>query len=113
MKRREFIKYGTGGLAALVFGNIPGISGNQAFGVAPPPPQKVGVINLTVTDAIKEMVTHNTGKLPNGTTVGPGNPAHCYFWIFKDSANPLPADCPGADYLCHYGLRPLKVNCDQ
>ncbi|MCK9374685.1 MAG: multicopper oxidase domain-containing protein [Syntrophobacterales bacterium] len=109
MKRRDFIKCGTCGLAALVLGNVPGILGNSANAAAPPRKggANAGVINLTVTDAIKEMVTHNTGQLPNGAVVGPGNPARCYFWIFKDQN--LPADCPGPVIFTTKGYR-LTVN---
>lgn len=91
MKRRDFIKYSSAGLAALVVGpKIPGILDNPVFAAAP-----ALTVNLTVTDCIKEMVTHNTGLLPNGTRVGTGNPARCYFWIYKATSPDLPADCPG------------------
>ena len=39
-------------------------------------------LELTVTDALKDMVTHNSI-----------NTAQCYFWIYKHPT--LPADCPG------------------
>ncbi|MHB8069311.1 MAG: multicopper oxidase domain-containing protein [Desulfobaccales bacterium] len=83
MKRREFIKYGTGGLAALVVGTkMPWVMDNPAYAsnIA-----TNGIINLNITDAVKQMVTHN-----------PGHPATCYFWIYQDAGpNPVPADCPG------------------
>lgn len=89
MERRDFIKTTTAALAALVVGSkIPGISDNPAIAATQ-------TLDFTITDAVKDMVTHNTGLLPNGTRVGPGNPAQCYFWIYKSNVPNLPADCPG------------------
>ncbi len=91
MKRRDFIKYGAGGLTTLVVGSkLPWLMDNPAYAAV-----QVRTINFTVTDALKDMVTNNTGVLPDGTVVGPGNPAQCYFWIYKCTFPDLPPDCPG------------------
>ena len=83
MKRRDFIKYGMGGLGALVVGTkMPWLMDNPAYASNL---NTTGVINLNVTDAMKQMVTWN-----------PGHDARCYFWIYQDAGpNPLPPDCPG------------------
>lgn len=91
MKRRDFIKYGMGGLTTLVVGSkMPWLMDNPAYGAV-----QARTLNFTITDALKDMVTHNTGVLPNGTPVGPGNPAQCYFWVYKSNIPALDADCPG------------------
>ncbi len=88
MKRRDFIKYGAGGLAALVMGpKLSWLMDNPAYASNL---NTTGIINLVITDAMKQMVTWN-----------PTHPATCYFWIYQDdplapgNANPLPPDCPG------------------
>ena len=78
LNRREFIKFGAGGMAALVVGaKMPWILDNEAFAAAP-----VQSLNFTITDAIKDMATHNTI-----------NPAQCYFWVYKEAT--LPFEVPG------------------
>ena len=88
MKRRDFIKYGAGGLAALVMGpKLSFLLDNPAYASNL---NTTGVLNLVITDAMKQMVTWN-----------PTHNATCYFWIFQDdplapgNTNPLPPDCPG------------------
>ena len=84
--RRGFIKAAAGGLAALVVGRaIPGISDNPAYGA-------VAVQSLTfrITDAIKEMVTHNAV-----------NNATCYFWLFKEDR--FEAEVPGPNVFTTQG----------
>jgi len=104
MKRRDFVKYGATGLAAIVMGPKLGwLMDDPAYASNL---NTTGVINLVVTDAVKEMVTFNDGLLANRVTrVGPGSPATCFFWIFQDAdqnfntfptaPTALPADCPG------------------
>jgi hypothetical protein len=88
MKRREFLKYGAGGIAALVVGKaIPGMFGDEAYAQVP-----VTELNFTITDALKNMVTHNDI-----------NQAQCYFWIYKEAS--LPADCPGPHIFVIRGER--------
>ncbi len=80
MKRRDFLKLSAAGVATLVLSSrIPGLGVDDAFGANP-------VLNVTITDAVKDMVTHNSI-----------NNAQCYFWIYKMTANgvDVPADCPG------------------
>src|SRR5512132_2768383 len=87
LNRRDFLTYGMG---AVVVGQMPWIFENKAFAAV-----QVQSRDFTITDALKEMSTHNTGQLPDGTVVGPGNPAQCYFWIYKSNTPPLDAECPG------------------
>ncbi|MBI5585406.1 MAG: multicopper oxidase domain-containing protein [Deltaproteobacteria bacterium] len=78
MSRRNFLKYGLGGTAALVVGTrMPWLTDNEAYAA-----HHVQTLNFTITDAMKEMVTHNAV-----------NDARCYFWIYKEDR--FPADCPG------------------
>ncbi len=78
VSRREFVKYGLGGIAALVVGSeIPWVLGNKAHAAA-----HVETLNFHITDALKDMATHNTI-----------NSAQCYFWIYKEDR--LPAESPG------------------
>jgi FtsP/CotA-like multicopper oxidase with cupredoxin domain len=78
MNRREFLKMGLGGTAALVVGSeIPWILENKAYGAV-----HALTLNFHITDALKDMATHNVI-----------NAAQCYFWIFKEDR--FPAECPG------------------
>lgn len=92
MKRRDFLKYGAGGVAALVVSKtVPWWMEDVAHAALP-----TQVLNFTITDAMKEMVTHNQI-----------NAARCYFWIYKDT-NPdtnLPAECPGPHIFVQEGQR--------
>ncbi|SNQ61288.1 multicopper oxidase domain-containing protein [Candidatus Methanoperedens nitratireducens] len=88
MNRRNFVKYGIGVGAALVIGSrIPGFQINEALAA-------VQTLNITITDALKNMVTHNTI-----------NPAQCYFWIYKMSADgtDIPAEVPGPNIFTTQG----------
>ncbi len=79
MNRRDFVKYSIGGLATVVVGSqIPWLRGALAL--------TTQTLNVTITDAVKGMATDN-----------PGNPAKCYFWVYKMSTNTtdMPADVPG------------------
>ena len=81
MKRRDFIKYGVGGIATLVVGTkMPWVMDNPAYAAV-----QTQTLNFTITDAVKEMVTHEPAN----------NIATCYFWIYKSNAPNFPADCPG------------------
>jgi hypothetical protein len=79
MKRRDFVKYAGGGMAALFVGSMmpSWISGNRLFAT-----QKVQELNFTISDAIKDMATHNAI-----------NKAQCYFWVYKEKN--FPAEVPG------------------
>lgn len=79
MKRREFIKIAGGGITALIVGTImpSWISNNRYFAS-----KHVQELNFTITDAIKEMATHNSI-----------NDATCYFWVYKEKN--FPAEIPG------------------
>jgi hypothetical protein len=86
MNRRDFLKYGLGGGAVLLVGaGLPGIQENSAYGAIP-----VVSLNFTITDAIKEMVTHNAT-----------NTAECYFWVFKEAR--LPEEVPGPQIFATAG----------
>jgi FtsP/CotA-like multicopper oxidase with cupredoxin domain len=81
MKRRDFIKYGMGGLATLVVGTkMPWLMDNPAYAAV-----QTQNLNFTITDAVKEMVTHEPGN----------NQATCYFWIYRSNSPAFPPDCPG------------------
>lgn len=87
MRRRDFLKYSAGGAAALFVGQtVPSYLQDEAFGQVTP----TLTLNFTITDALKNMVTHNDI-----------NQAQCYFWIYKD-AN-LPAECPGPHVFVQQG----------
>lgn len=89
MKRRDFIKYGMGGLATIVVGTkIPWIMDNPAYAAA-----QVQTLSFTITDAVKEMVTHEPGN----------NDATCYFWIYKADVPNFPPECPGPTIYCTVG----------
>ncbi|MBI5101156.1 MAG: multicopper oxidase domain-containing protein [Nitrospirae bacterium] len=80
MKRRDFLKYGAGSMAALVVGSeMPWLMESRAYAAFQTP-----TLDLTMTDAMKEMVTHN-----------PTNDARCYFWIYKSNTPNLLPECPG------------------
>ena len=78
VSRRDFVKYSLGGMSALVVGSgMSWMMGDKAHAGV-----RAETLNLHITDALKDMATHNTL-----------NSAQCYFWIFKEDR--LPADCPG------------------
>jgi FtsP/CotA-like multicopper oxidase with cupredoxin domain len=79
MKRREFLKLSAAGVATLFIGRIPGFGIKDAFAATQ-------VLEVSITDALKDMVTHNEV-----------NTAQSYFWIYKMKADGIdvPADCPG------------------
>jgi hypothetical protein len=79
MKRRDFVKYAGGGLAALVVGSVlpTWVSNNSLLAV-----KQVQELNFTITDAVKDMITHNSI-----------NKAQCYFWLYKEQN--FPAEIPG------------------
>ena len=72
MRRRDFIKYAGGGVAALIVGTIlpswlsnkPSIASSARL---------VPELKFTITDGLKDMVTHNSI-----------NTAQCYFWLYKE-----------------------------
>jgi FtsP/CotA-like multicopper oxidase with cupredoxin domain len=87
MKRRDFLKLSAAGVATLVVGRIPGFGVKDAFAAT-------HTLHINITDAMKEMVTHNSI-----------NDARCYFWIYQMTADgvPVPAGCPGPTLLAVKG----------
>lgn len=86
MDRRHFIKLGAGGLSALVVGNkLPWIFEDQVYAAV-----QVHELDFEITDAIKQMVTHNDI-----------NNAECYFWLFKEKR--YPAEVPGPNIFATRG----------
>ncbi|MGG3470606.1 multicopper oxidase domain-containing protein [Neobacillus pocheonensis] len=81
MKRRDFVKYAGGGIASLVVGSVmpSWISKNPLLATTA---KQVQELNFTITDAVKDMVTHNSI-----------NKAQCYFWFYKEKN--FPAEVPG------------------
>ena len=81
MKRRDFLKLGATGVAAtIIMGTrIPFLGLTNAFAATQ-------TLEVTITDALKNMVTHNEI-----------NNAQCYFWIYKMKADgvDIPPDNPG------------------
>jgi hypothetical protein len=91
VNRRDFLKYTGGGIAALVVGSgMPWIFENEAYAAV-----QVQTLNFRITDAMKQMVTHNIGD-----AVTPGNNATCYHWIYKSTVPDIPAECPGPNIFC-------------
>lgn len=99
MNRRDFLKYAGGGIATLVVGSgMPWIFENNAYAAV-----RVQRLDFRITDAVKQMVTHNVGD-----AVTPGNNATCYFWIYKAAAKDaagnvildIPEECPGPNIFC-------------
>ncbi|HOO15755.1 MAG TPA: multicopper oxidase domain-containing protein [Phycisphaerae bacterium] len=85
LSRREFLARGLGGSAALVVG-----SAAQKMPFLPHYASlSVQTLNFHISDAIKDMVTHNAI-----------NEAQCYFWVFKEER--WPAEVPGPIILTTY-----------
>jgi hypothetical protein len=86
IKRRDFLKYGLGSMAAVVVGSeMPWLTQGKAHAAV-----KVMELNFTITDALKDMATHNTL-----------NSAQCYFWIYKEAS--VAAECPGPSIFATEG----------
>lgn len=80
MKRRDFLKLSATGVATIVLGShLPFLGLKNAFAATQ-------TLEVTITDALKDMVTHNAI-----------NNAQCYFWVYKMKADgvDIPVDCPG------------------
>jgi hypothetical protein len=81
MKRRDFLKLGvSAGAATIIMGSrIPFLGIRNAFAATQ-------TLEVTITDCMKQMVTHNEI-----------NDARCYFWIYKMKADgvDIPPECPG------------------
>ena len=86
INRRDFLKYGLGGAAALVVGSEMPWMENSIYAAV-----HATTLNFHITDAMKEMVTFNA--------INPG--ARCYFWIYKE--NNFPAECPGVNIFTTQG----------
>ncbi len=92
MKRRDFLKLTATGVATLVLGSkIPFLGVQNAFAADQ-------TLEIEITDAMKQMVTHNAI-----------NDARCYFWVYKMKANgvDIPVDCPGPSI---YGIKGDQIN---
>ena len=101
MKRRDFLKLSaSAGAAAIIMGSkIPFLGVRNAFAAG------TQTLQITITDAMKQMATHNSI-----------NNAQCYFWIYKmtlvDSQGnhtDIPADCPGPTI---YAINGDSINVD-
>jgi hypothetical protein len=89
LSRRDFLKSGLGGTAALVVGAaIPAVLESPLFAAV-----QVTTVNLRITDMMKEMVTHNAT-----------NDARCYYWCYKEAHYAMP-DCPGPIIFAIQGQR--------
>lgn len=88
LDRREFLKLGATGVATLVVGDRLGwVAADAALAIDQ-------TLRVTITDAVKEMVTHNEI-----------NTAECYFWLYKMSVDgvDLHAECPGPTIVATRG----------
>jgi len=92
MKRRDFLKLSATGMAAgvatIVMGSrIPLVGVTDAFAATQ-------TLEVFITDAMKEMVTHNAI-----------NTAECYFWVYRMRADnvDIPVDCPGPTIVATKG----------
>lgn len=87
MKRRDFLKLSAAGVATLMIGRFPDFMIKNAYAATQ-------TLDITITDALKDMVTHNSI-----------NNAQCYFWIYKMKADgaDVPADCPGPTIVAMNG----------
>ncbi|MBI5056519.1 MAG: multicopper oxidase domain-containing protein [Nitrospirae bacterium] len=114
--RRQFLIYAGGGIATIVLGACGGgggggggsSSGGNSSGNGSgdgngggnfpstqdpiPVTPVIQAITFRITDAMKDMVTHNS--LRN---------ARCYFWIYKSESPHLDADCPGPNIIAFQG----------
>lgn len=86
MDRRKFLQNGLGGLSILAIGSALAWAGPQSE----IPAIHVQTLKFRITDAIKEMVNHNSV-----------NSSRCYFWVFKEER--FPADSPGPIVLTTEG----------
>jgi len=80
MKRRDFLKLSATGVATIVMGShLPFLGAKNAFGATQ-------TLDITITDALKDMITHNAI-----------NNAQCYHWVYKMKADgvDIPVECPG------------------
>lgn len=85
LSRRDVLKGGTAGLAALVVSPmLPGLAGNPAYGAA----AQAQALVFTITDVLKNMVTHQDPQLNRRANI-----AQCYFWTYQ-LAN-VPIETPG------------------
>jgi hypothetical protein len=85
VSRRELLK-GLGSAVIVVGSPMSGVFGGRALAQVMPSQ----ALNFTITDALKDMVTHNS--INNG---------QCYFWVFKEAR--FPADAPGPIVLTTFG----------
>lgn len=92
MNRREFVKKGIAGIATIVIGK--NIVGNMPINLASAEVLGTQTLNITITDAMKSMVTDN-----------PTNSAKCYFWLYKMTAGgvDIPAEIPGPNIFTTKG----------
>lgn len=94
MKRRDFVKYAGGGIAALIVGSVmPSWIKNPLLATTT---KQVQELNFTITDALKDMITHNSL-----------NKAQCYFWIYKEKN--FPEEVPGPHIYTSVGST-VRVN---
>jgi len=120
LKRRDFLKYASWGVATLVVGCGGGgggggvvvdpgnggggdDGGGDGGGNGGGPGEIVETLNFTITDIMKEMITHE----PDAPFPAGGNEALCYYWVFKEDR--FPADNPAPQIFCLTGDR-IAVN---
>src|ERR671933_780698 len=83
INRRQFLKASGGGMAVLAAGSTLVKLGSGLAQV------RVQSLSFTITDALKNMVTHqDPGLNPQA------NVAQNYFWLFKEATVPAPVPGP-------------------
>lgn len=90
ISRRQFLKMAGGCVAGgtiMFAGARPFLGGEAAAALN---------LNFTITDALKDMVTHNSI-----------NRAQCYFWVYKEAS--FPAEVPGPNIFTTVGV-PVNIS---
>ena len=81
MNRRDFLKLSATGVASIIVGShLPFLGVKNAYAAGNQ------IIEITITEALKDMITHNAI-----------NTAQCYFWVYKMRVGgvDIPVECPG------------------
>jgi hypothetical protein len=87
--RRDFLKYTTGALSALVVGKAMSeiFEDDEAYAAV-----QTKEVRLHIEDCLKDMATNNTL-----------NAAQCYYWCYTDSKSKITPDVPGPHIFVREG----------
>jgi hypothetical protein len=97
MKRRDFLKLSSAGVATVLIGSkLRWLGVTNAYAAA------TQNLTINITHGLKDMHTKNA--VTAGITDPNPDLAQCYFWIYKMTADvDLPPDCPGPTICCVNG----------